>query len=214
MVGRCVVTTLMSVRLRPVTPIVYAVQNTYKWHVAPLLTPRILTLFVLRHVDLIFWLTQIHFRIDRYSQWFKLGHFPFFLYEAMPHIYAPQGFSIFRKLYLRNTFSFTTNLYKSNIYWFFSTMLHHFHVDSSPRYYLAPPVDKMSIAYYKPLAITSVIFSNKWPANVTMYMLMFIFDSYHCLVQAHQTHFNFLLFNPTLWLLKYVNRYLFKVYQF
>jgi hypothetical protein len=105
--------------------------------------------------------------------------------------FAPQSFLIFRKLYLRNTFSFTTNLYKSEVYWFFQTLLHHFEVGEAGVYSLAPPVKGLSVQFYKPVTITDVIFAKKRFSNVAMFMLVFLLDSYHTLVNAHQTHFNF-----------------------
>ena len=195
-------------------PISYAVQNTCKMHLAPVLTPRITNLFILRNVELIFWLTHVQFQIAKYNQLFNFYKVPYVLFLVAPNFFAPQSFWIFRKLYLRNTFSFTTNLYKSEVYWFFQTLLHHFEVGEAFVYKITPPISSLSVQYYKPVTITDVKFYKKRYVNVVMYMLVFLLDSYHSLVQTHQTHFNFWLLHPMFWLFKYLNRYLFKIYNF
>ena len=215
MVGICVVTASMPVRIRPITLITsYAVQNTYKMHMSPILTPRVMNLFVLRNVELIFWLTHIQFQIAKYNQLFNFYKVPCCLYWIAPHFFAPQSFLIFRKLYLRNTYSFTTNLYKSEVFWFFQTLIHHFEVQESNVYTLTPTINSLSVQYYKPVTTSDIIFNKKKYTNVTMYILVFLLDTYHSLTIHHQTHFNFWLITPVFWMLKYLNRYLFKIYNF
>ena len=70
----------------------YAVQNTYKLHVSPILTPRIMNLFVLRNVELIFWLTHIQFQVAKYNQIFNFYKTPHLLFCLAPNFFAPQSF--------------------------------------------------------------------------------------------------------------------------
>lgn len=77
-----------------------------------------------------------------------------------------------------------------------------------------PRIEGVAVQYYKPVTTTHITFNRKYYINVLMYFLTFILDYYHCLVNTHQTHFNFLLLTPNFRMFKYINKYFFKVYNF
>lgn len=136
------------------------------------------------------------------------------LFSLAANLYSTHLYNYFKKIYLRNVSYFITNLYKSEIYWFFQTLIHHFEIDVAPTFHLTPPVTSLSTQYYTPITTSNISFHNKRYVSAVMYFLMYTLTAYHSLVQNHQMHFNFLLITPEFKFFKYVNRYLFKVFNF
>lgn len=180
----------------------------------PVFTPRIKNIFFLRNVELIFWLTHNNLFTVKYSQLLNFYKVPQLLYKVSPKLYSTHMYNWFKKLYLRNVSYFITNLYKSEVYWFFQTLIHHFEIDQAPVYKLTPPMKSLSTQYYTPITTSNIVFNSRRYMSVFMYFLIYTLDAYHSFTNLHQTHFNFLLINPYFKVFKYVNRYLFKVYNF
>ena len=192
----------------------YVIQNYSKVYLLPIFTPRIKNIFFLRNVELIFWLTHNNLFTVKYSQLLNFYKVPQLLYKIAPKLYSTHMYNWFKKLYLRNVSYFVTNLYKSEIFWFFQTLIHHFEIDQTPVYKLTPPVNLLSVQYYTPVTTSNIVFNDRRYMSVFMYFLLHTLDIYHSFTNLHQTHFNFLLINHQFRLFKYVNRYLFKVFNF